>query len=414
MATIPKTAAPASPLKDAAAPKRLRDMIMTTTPVVLTVVATVLAGISSSEMTQAQYYRSLAAQNQAKVADQWSFFQAKRTRRMIGEKTLDLYPDVPSAYHARELQTAAGRLVAQLEKGRDAAAQLVAAIAAAGAELGPARQPLERAAGALQERAAAASSEARAAAAALDKTLARTDVKDAFHYLETRRQPEAEQRALSDPGIEQAVQAVLDRRPEADMAPLMGAISPEQLRQAVETTEANIKAYESLGKTADQNLGRVDQLVSQGQAAAHAYHRAAEDLTWAMADLPADKPAPAAVRRAAEQVARADQNVQRLRPVVNDYKAAREAYTARRNRGEADRNQQAAALYEVEVHKNSVTSERHQKRSRQFFFAMLCAQAGVALASLALLGHYRGVLWTVALMAGLSAIVFGGQVYLGP
>ncbi|MFA6288501.1 MAG: DUF4337 family protein [Opitutaceae bacterium] len=48
------------------------------TPVIMTVIATMLAGLASSEMTRAQYDRSLAAQQQSKAVDQWSFFQAKK------------------------------------------------------------------------------------------------------------------------------------------------------------------------------------------------------------------------------------------------------------------------------------------------------------------------------------------------
>ncbi len=54
--------------------------MLTATPVVMTVIATLMAGLSNSEMTRAQYDRSLAAQQQSKVGDQWSFFQAKRLR----------------------------------------------------------------------------------------------------------------------------------------------------------------------------------------------------------------------------------------------------------------------------------------------------------------------------------------------
>jgi len=49
-----------------------------------------LAGLSSSEMTRAQYARSLAAQMQSKAGDQWSFFQAKRLRSALQGNTLDL------------------------------------------------------------------------------------------------------------------------------------------------------------------------------------------------------------------------------------------------------------------------------------------------------------------------------------
>src|SRR5438874_5701176 len=71
-------------------PKSFWDSILTSTPVVLTIVATLLAGLSSSEMTRAQYHRSLAAQHQSKAGDQWSFFQAKRIRGGNTEKEIEL------------------------------------------------------------------------------------------------------------------------------------------------------------------------------------------------------------------------------------------------------------------------------------------------------------------------------------
>lgn len=64
--------------------------VLTATPVIMTVIATMLAGLSSSEMTRAQYSRSLAAQQQSKAGDQWSFFQAKRLRGSMQRSTLDL------------------------------------------------------------------------------------------------------------------------------------------------------------------------------------------------------------------------------------------------------------------------------------------------------------------------------------
>jgi Domain of unknown function (DUF4337) len=63
--------------------------VLNATPVVMTVVATLLAGLSSSEMTRAQYDRSLAAQQQAKAGDQWGLFQAKRLRSTVQQTTLD-------------------------------------------------------------------------------------------------------------------------------------------------------------------------------------------------------------------------------------------------------------------------------------------------------------------------------------
>ena len=71
-------------------PPTMFGRIMSSTPVVMTVIATMLAGLASSEMTKAQYDRSLAAQQQSKAGDQWSFFQAKRLRSALQHNTLDL------------------------------------------------------------------------------------------------------------------------------------------------------------------------------------------------------------------------------------------------------------------------------------------------------------------------------------
>lgn len=56
----------------------------------MTVIATLLAGLASSEMTRAQYDRSLAAQRQSKAGDQWGFFQSKRLRAVMLRGTIDL------------------------------------------------------------------------------------------------------------------------------------------------------------------------------------------------------------------------------------------------------------------------------------------------------------------------------------
>src|SRR5262245_49935735 len=80
----PPSAAPPDP------PKSPGERALTAVPVVLTVLATVLAGLSSGEMTRSMYYRSLAAQNQAKAGSQWAFFQAKRTRGTVLEATAEL------------------------------------------------------------------------------------------------------------------------------------------------------------------------------------------------------------------------------------------------------------------------------------------------------------------------------------
>ena len=71
-------------------PQNKWGKILGVTPIIMTVIATMLAGLASSEMTKAQYSRSLAAQLQSKAGDQWSYYQAKKLRSSVARNTLDL------------------------------------------------------------------------------------------------------------------------------------------------------------------------------------------------------------------------------------------------------------------------------------------------------------------------------------
>src|SRR5512144_3146206 len=85
----------------------------------MAVIATMLAGLASSEMSRAQYERSLAAQQQSKAGDQWSFFQAKRMRGALQRNSLDL---LQSTVEVHPLDTAAlKKAVAQLPAQPDQA-----------------------------------------------------------------------------------------------------------------------------------------------------------------------------------------------------------------------------------------------------------------------------------------------------
>jgi hypothetical protein len=71
-------------------PQTAWGKILTATPVIMTVIATLLAGLASSEMTTAQYDRALGAQLQSKAGDQWSYFQAKKLRGAMQLNSLEL------------------------------------------------------------------------------------------------------------------------------------------------------------------------------------------------------------------------------------------------------------------------------------------------------------------------------------
>src|SRR5208283_2836944 len=64
--------------------------ILSATPIVMTVIATLLAGLATSEMTRAQYDRALGAQLQSKAGDQWGYFQAKKLRGAMQRNSLEL------------------------------------------------------------------------------------------------------------------------------------------------------------------------------------------------------------------------------------------------------------------------------------------------------------------------------------
>jgi Domain of unknown function (DUF4337) len=82
---------PLDKLKEASdLPDNKWGKLLGATPVIMTVVATLLAGLASSEMTKAQYERAYGAQLQSRAGDQWAFFQAKRLRGEMQRNTLDI------------------------------------------------------------------------------------------------------------------------------------------------------------------------------------------------------------------------------------------------------------------------------------------------------------------------------------
>ena len=83
-----------------------------------------------------------------------------------------------------------------------------------------------------------------------------------------------------------------------------------------------------------------------------------------------------------------------------------------RYRAESTLNFWVGYLYEVRVAASTAESDRHRHRSENFFYAMLAAQLGAVVSSLALARRHKSALWLVAGLAGLVAVGFGGYVYL--
>jgi hypothetical protein len=87
-------------------------------------------------------------------------------------------------------------------------------------------------------------------------------------------------------------------------------------------------------------------------------------------------------------------------------------FNSSRYQREAHYNQILAQLLEVQVRRQSFISDRHRVRSRQFFYGMLGAQAGVTIATFSLAVRRGSLLWGLAASAGLAAVTFAAYVYL--
>jgi hypothetical protein len=431
---------PSGPAVEHEKSKTFWERITTSTPVVLTVVATLLAGLSSSEMTRAQYYRALAAQNQSKVSDEWNFFQAKRIRGTGMEGTIMLLRSTTGAasVSAESLRASALRLSDDLERaGREGDALVKAAEAA-----GPAAEGMRTAA----ERFRNAAQAALASRGKLAEALAANTIQQPLLYLTAGTLPErvehsAGQRkeldnalgaidpevrkslsyidpdllkSLNDlnPQIPRAMAEVNARKTERQMADTLARISEEQVHKAIDDAEADAREFEDVGKPTGKVFRMLDETIAEQAGLARSLLRASQEVGTAAAALP-DEARLGAVRQSAAAVGRTAQALKTAADeLASDFKAAQLGYDARRYDREARYNQAVAGLYELDVRKASLQSERHRQRSMQFFYAMLAAQAGVTIATLSLAVRYRSVLWAVASVAGVAALAIAAYVYL--
>lgn len=177
-------------------PQTTWGRILTATPVIMTVVATLLAGLASSEMTRAQYSRSLAAQQQSKAGDQWSFFQAKRLRSTVQSGMLDLLRATAEVHPLAE-----------------------AWLRAAQPEPAP----------------------------------------PTFVALLAGRLPEVPAEPILAPGLKQALDLVEAAAPEAEFAAALGALEAATLDGAVRAARERAEAFDSLTAPVNREIERLDQ-----------------------------------------------------------------------------------------------------------------------------------------------------------
>ena len=188
----------------------------------MAVVATMLAGLASSEMTRAQYDRSLAAQQQSKAGDQWSFFQAKRLRGAYQRNTADLVQNLTEVH---QVDGAAIKAFAQQAPGESKAKTDLVAL-------------LDSPAG-------------QQAAMLLQKASCR------------RRRKKRESRRTS----KRRWMLWRSFDSDADVAAALASVSVKDLDDAVRAARERVQAFDTAATPANQAMDRLENLLSQVAAA---------------------------------------------------------------------------------------------------------------------------------------------------
>lgn len=419
------------------------ELIVTSTPVLLTVIATFMIRRSTGEMTNAQYFRAVASQNQSKVGDQWGFFQAKRIRGQIMEGNADLLAaQSRRMFHRDTLIDAAKELADELQSARDLVGDRTAdkdasvlskdhvvALTKLGAALKALHDDAEKLAattktalyppaagwkGARHMLEADNVPDALAAlqnkkSAAKSKSAKKADVSDAG-----KPETSTEQAAL----LKEVIADIKKRKHESEIGPKAVKLDDETLNQAIKDADAKAEEVYDRGKRIENVLEELDALLAKQTAIVHAYEQIASGLkpllkkTTAKAKDAQPGTSGSIEEMHKELVRLADMFRANNARLQGDYKAARHAFGARRYEDDARSNQDAAFLYEAQVMLNSARSDKHLFRSKMYMLAMLLAQAGVTIATLAIGVQRKSIPWLLAAFAGLLAIAFGVYVYL--
>ena len=390
-------------------PPTMWGRVLAATPVVLAVVATLLAGLASNEMSTAQYGRSLAAQQQSKAGDQWGYFQAKRLRG-TGLKTagdmLQVTAEV-GRFDPATLKSSFAGLARALSRCDECAQRLSIALNSAGPTDQATATSLAGQLGAFLNAAPVRTAEVTRLAADLAALLSAADASSALGILCGGDLPAHDAGPKPDAGLAAALEGLQDELSEAQMERLLARVSDSQLEEALQAAWERVRAFDKQLAPVNDLSDRFGDLLDRQVALAQG------PLTIArlMATIPHE--AGPGLRQAAEALASACSaaHAETLQ-LVRDFTAVQFAYSARRYDAEAALNQNIANLYELQVRKNNISADRHHTRGQRFFFGMLVAQAGVIIATLAMAARRRNLLWSLAAGAGLAAVSFTVYVFL--
>lgn len=404
-----------------ASSKTLWENVTLTTPVVLTVIATILAGLSSGEMSNSQYARSMASQMQSKADDQWGYYQSKRLRAAGDENTAQILLALahPEQLSLRRMKNGLEELTTHLN---DAAATVNQIGNLLGA---PPDSQLNGA--------AAAKTATTQCAQALDELVKRAailagdliayaatpSVQDATVQIYAGAPPQVDEQPMDDPATTNVLKAIEHHATEDELVAMAGNLDEAQLKTDQAIATKNSAAYQAACDDVDQTIEQLANKVQGISNCATEADQNGRELFSKLSELPSagmsgdlitsigmlEHVANAHARPAAQ----ADLEINRW---STDLAVAQLQFDINRYLGESQRNQILAQLCDVQVYKDDFMSERHRTRSKQFFYAMLTAQGAVTIATISLGVKKRHLLWSIAAAAGLFVISFGAYVYL--
>jgi hypothetical protein len=435
----PGAATPPEETKEKKAKKRLWDILLTATPVILTILATMLVGKSSAEMTLAQYHGTQAAQAQSKTGDQWAFFQAKRIRGTIQGLKAER-----GAFNPGQMQAFADRLPDSLKRLSDDAGALVAQLDGDAAEgtTKEALASLKASVQALKQAADTAAAAAGKARANVDKMMSEPGIKSTMPFLtkkdlplpkgvekaeDTRDivrvavtgalkdlrkdDPKADEETKKDvERLYKVLSGIEKRVPRKEFEPELKKLTTQMIHAAQEAAEAKAEEYDSASKSANQTIRNLDTVLSAQRELLRPVEQAAFEVRAALEAFPRkssqDKKA---VDEAAALASSAEYLDRTARDLNARFVAASADFDQRRYEREARFNQSIAGLYEVQVRKSTFDSDTAMHKKDMYLYGMYAAQAGVAIATFAMAVRFAGVLWAIAAVAGLLAILMLGM-----
>lgn len=327
--------------------------VLATTPIVLTVLATVFAGLSSSEMTQAMFHRSLASQLQSKAGDQWAYFQAKRIRGTTLESAVELLQTLGSAstFHSDKLIALLDQLVSSAPKEVNTSSIT---------------EQLKKLKSFVSQDGRQLSQLASGAALAEPSRSAITDQKL----------------------IDSAIGNITARKNAEDITLSVKPLSHAQIESAIKAAEQFSDQFLQMHATTTETAGRLKHLLVSVESAIQPL---LDDASMSPQIITL---------------------IQQIKRQIAGGKVVLNEFDARRYRQESQHNRRVAELYELQVWRSGMESDRHRHRSQLFFYSMLVAQVGVTISSLALAQAKRSALWFVSAFVGLIALGFSAWVYL--